>query len=457
MKKNEIRHPATGVATRLIGFFGMITHLFAPTRKRAENNAQHARTYLHGLLSETERKNSEAIADAAGSNIQSQDLQNFIADSQWSEDGVFAHVATQANRRLGNHPNSMLAVDESSFSKKGDHSAGVGRQYSGRQGKVDNCQVGVFTSLCNGPNAMLVGARLLLPDEWVKDPKRCREVGIPDDRIKAASKTDLARELIVQADDHGIQYARIGMDSFYGRDSTFLCWLEARGAEYYADIPANTHIWMHKPQGGARPASPGKHGATKVSEVIGINGGWKKFKRIKIRDGENGPVMVESLALRVWTWPTGETEARQCWLLISKDQGDAIKYTLSNAPSDTPHETLAKHQGQRHFIERNFQNSKSHLGMADYQVRKWRAWHRHMAMVALAGLFVAEERLFQKESTPLLSTRDVVQLLDWHFRNTPTLESVIEQIEKRHQRRRMASKSKIRTAAKITRKRRISI
>ena len=82
----------------------MITHLFAPTKKRAENNAQHARTYLHGLLSETERKNSEAIADAAGSNIQSQDLQNFIADSQWSEDGVFAYVATQANRRLGNHP-----------------------------------------------------------------------------------------------------------------------------------------------------------------------------------------------------------------------------------------------------------------------------------------------------------------------------------------------------------------
>ena len=144
-----------------------------------------------------------------------------IADSQWSEDGVFAYVATQANCRLGNHPDSMLAVDESSFTKKGDHSAGVGRQYSGRQGKIDNCQVGVFTSLCNGPNAMLVGARLLLPDEWVKDPKRCRAAGIPDDRIKASSKTDLARELIVQADDHGIQYARIGMDSFYGRDSSF--------------------------------------------------------------------------------------------------------------------------------------------------------------------------------------------------------------------------------------------
>lgn len=431
----------------------MITHLFAPTKKRAEKNAKHARTYLHGLLSETERKNSEAIADAAGGNTQSQDLQNFIADSQWDENAVFAHVAAQANARLGNHPDSMLAVDESSFSKKGRHSAAVARQYSGRQGKIDNCQAGVFTSLCNGPNAMLVDARLLLPEEWVKDKDRCKATGIPEESIRTASKTDLARELIERAEAHGIQYARVGVDSFYGRDSSFLCWLDARGTEYYADIPANTHVWLRKPKDIARPASPGKQGAIKVSDVTAINGIREKFKRIKIRDAENGPVMVESLVRRVWTWPTGEARPRECWLLISKDQGGAIKYTFSNAPANTPQETLAKHQGQRHFIERNFHNSKSHLGMADYQVRKWRAWHRHMAMVALAGLFVAEERLFQTEGCPLLSTRDVVQLLDWHFRNTPTLEAVIEQIEKRHRRRHITSKTKNKTAAKITRKR----
>ena len=90
--------------------------------------------------------------------------------------------------------------------------------------------------------------------------------------------------------------------------------------------------------------------------------------------------------------------------------------------------------------------------MADYQVRKWRAWHRHMALVALAGLFVMEERLYQKSTDPLLSTRDVVQILDWYFRSNPTLESVVEQIERRHHRRKRASASKFKTAAENEKK-----
>lgn len=451
MKKNETSHPATGVAQRLITFCGMITHLFAPTKKRAENNAQHARTYLHGLLSETPRKNSEAIADAAG-DTESQDLQNFIADSQWEEAEVFRYAAGRANERLGNHPDAMLALDESCFSKKGKRSAAVARQYNGRLGKIDNCQVGVFSSLTNGTNAVLIGARLLVPDEWVQEPERCIAAGIPADRIKSATKSDLVRELIGEADAYGVIYARVGIDSFYGRDTCLLCWLDDRGIEFYADTPANTYIWLEQPESGIHPDRPGQHGAIKVNTVAELCGGWKKAKRVRIREGENGPVMVDSIVRRVWVWPSGETAARQWWLLISKDQGGELKYTLSNAPATTPQATLAKHQGQRHFIERNFQNSKSHLGMADYQVRKWRAWHRHMALVALAGLFVMEERLYQKSTDPLLSTRDVVQILDWYFRSNPTLESVVEQIERRHHRRKRASASKFKTAAENEKK-----
>lgn len=123
-----------------------------------------------------------------------------------------------------------------------------------------------------------------------------------------------------------------------------------------------------------------------------------------------------------------QTAARQWWLLISKDQGGEIKYCAT--PHHHAQATLAKHQGQRHFIERNFQNSKSHLGMATYQVRKWRARHRHMAMVALAGLFVMEERLYHKPTDPLLSTRDVVKILDWNFRSSLTLQSIVAQTER---------------------------
>lgn len=446
MKKNETSHTATGVATRLKTFCEMITHLFAPTRKRAENNAVHAKTYLQGLLSETPRKNSEAIADAA-KGTQSQDLQNFMTGSQWESDDVFAHVAEQANRRIGNHPDTMLAIDESGFSKKGKFSAAVARQYNGRMGKVDNCQVGVFSSLSNGANATLIGARLFLPEEWVKDKERCIKAGIPEDKITAASKIDLARQLIEQADDHGVKYARVGVDSFYGRDISFLCWMEDRGCEFYADIPENTYVWLDKPHSDKRPTSPGKHGAIKVGELSSIKASWNKAKRIKIRDGENGPVMVDSLVCRVWIWPDEGQAPREWWLLVSRDKGGEIKHTLSNAPPGTTQEQLAKHQGQRHFIERAFQNSKSHLGMADYQMRQWNGWHRHMAMVALAGLFVMEERMLSGKRS-LLSTRDVVQLLDWYFRASPSLESIIEQVEKRHRRRKAASRTKVKLSAK---------
>ncbi len=441
VKKNESVHPATGVAKRLVEFCGMITHLFAPTTKRAENTARHAKSYIHGLLSETPRKNSETIADALG-DTQSQDLQNFIADSRWNHADINAYVARQANARIGNHRETMLALDESGFTKKGKFSAGVARQYNGRLGKVDNCQVGVFSSLTNGANATLIGARLFLPDEWVKDEERCLKAGIPKEQIKAASKIDLARELIEQADAHGVQYARIGVDSFYGRDTALLCWIEDRGGEFYADTPQNTYVWLNKPKGETRPSSPAKNEAVKVCQLADHEAVWKKAKRIKTRDSENGPIMIEHLACRVWIWQTGEAAPRQWWLLISRDKGGELKYTISNASESAPQEQLARHQGQRHFIERNFQNSKSHLGMADYQVRKWSGWHRHMAMVALAGLFVMEERILNQEAHPLLSTRDVVQILDWYFRDTPTLDSIIGQIEKRHQRRRRASKLK---------------
>lgn len=420
----------------------MLTHLFSSTAKRAEMNSAHARNYLHGLLSETQRKNSEAIADAIdGANVQ--DLQNFIADSKWDDPAVFAYVARRVNERIGGHRNTMLTLDESGFSKKGQQSAGVARQYNGRLGKIDNCQVGVFSVLSNGPDAALIGARLLLPDEWVKEQKRCLKAGIPIEQIKAATKIDLARELIEQADAHGVSYARIGMDSFYGRDSGLLCWIEDRGGEFYADIPENTHVWLQPPAGKKRPSSPTKHGAVKVSDLAKLEKAWQNSAAIEIRTGENGPVIVHVIATRVWLWPTEEGKSpREWWLITSKDSGGNIKYTLSNSPLETPLEELAAHQGQRHFIERTFQNSKSHLGMADYQVRKWQAWHRHMAMVALAGLFVMEERMLNRKEKPLLSTRDVVQILDWYFSTKPSVEGVMEEIEKRHRRRGKALMSK---------------
>jgi hypothetical protein len=175
---------------------------------------------------------------------------------------------------------------------------------------------------------------LFLPDEWVDYPARCRKASIPAEQIKSATKIDLARELIEQADGHGVTYARIGMDSFYGRDSSLLCWIEDRDREFYADIPENLHIWLSPPLREKRPASPAKHGAIKVSEFVKQQETEFNCAPIQIQTAENGPVMVQVIARRIWAWPTGEGKTpREWWLIISKDSGGKIKYTLSNAPA----------------------------------------------------------------------------------------------------------------------------
>lgn len=127
------------------------------------------------------------------------------------------------------------------------------------------------------------------------------------------------------------------------------------------------------------------------------------------------------------------------WHLIVRREvnaPDTIKYSLSNAPSDTSVERLAYMQAQRYWIERTFQDAKNECGMGDYQVRSWIGWHHHMAMVLLAMLFMTEERLLHKESIKLLSCTDIVQLLKTILpRRDITVTEVLRQIGIRHKKR----------------------
>ncbi len=115
---------------------------------------------------------------------------------------------------------------------------------------------------------------------------------------------------------------------------------------------------------------------------------------------------------------------------------ETIKYTLSNAPDETGIHQLAKMQGQRFWVERVFQDGKSEAGMADYQARKWKSWHHHMALVSMAMLFMTEERELHKEDYPLLSCNDIESLLRVFLpRRDIEHDEVLRQMEKRHRRR----------------------
>jgi SRSO17 transposase len=286
-----------------------------------------------------------------------------------------------------------------------------------------------------------------LPKEWIEDPDRCRAVGVPEGEIRPRTKLALAQELVAEAVANGLRFNWVGCDSFYGRDQGLLCELEDQGHGVVADVPADMWVWEEPPRAQQRPA-PAAGGAGRVDQIAA---GWRKNsggKEVKLRVGENGPVSVRVWARLVWWWAKGKDKPRPWWLVVREEHDGTLKYTLCNAPAKTSLEKLARLQGQRHFIERSFEDGKSHLGMGQYQVRKWRAWQHHMALVGLALLFVLEERVEHRIKTPLLSARDVVEMLEWYFGGQSTQHDVEKAIRARHARRAKLATAALRRARK---------
>ena len=119
-----------------------------------------------------------------------------------------------------------------------------------------------------------------------------------------------------------------------------------------------------------------------------------------------------------------------------------IKYSVSNAPADTSMPRLASAQGQRFWVERSFQDGKSHVGMDDYQARGWKSWHHHMALVMMGMLFMLKERIEQQDEMPLLSCADIEILLAQFLpRRDRDADEVIRQLELRHEKRRASTES----------------
>lgn len=402
------------------------------------NGGRHAHHYLKGLLSNLPDKNMQRMTETIDGSTQ-QELQQFISDSPWQDRPVWDAIARRVDTQIGGKEDTMLIADESCYAKQGRNSVGVARQHNGRLGKTDNCQVGVYTSLVCGTASALVGCRLFLPDEWAGDEQRCLQAGVPKEQIRPRSKIELMRDLFDQAIEQGLRFSLVGFDSFYGRDQGLLAHIADKGRTFVADIPRDTRVWTSKPQGQERPKAVGASGGVRVDKLK-----VPHLRSVHVRGSENGPVRVKACSTRVWIWPPKAAEAMVCTLLVSEHVDGTRKYTLTNAAQDTPLAKLVRRQGQRFFVEQTFKNGKSNVGMADYQVRKWRGWHHHMAMVGVALLFVLEQREELSQTLPQLSVADITELLHWQMVTHPTREEIVERIKQRHLRRSKATASKYR-------------
>jgi SRSO17 transposase len=391
------------------------------------------------------RKNMERMEEhVVGADDQA--LQYMLTDAQWDSKAVMDQVAQEVNQLLGGDE-SCLLLDESGFEKKGEHSVGVARQWNGRLGKVDNCQVGVFAALGCGTRVSLIDFRLYLPESWSKDALRCKKMGIPESFRAFKTKSELALEMVRHQRQQGIQFAWVGADGGYGKEPAFLRGLDDMDEIFVVDVHKDQLIYLEDPQ----PVIPqkknkrGKKTSRYQAQTQSVRvDDWKKaqpeeaWQRYKLRDSTKGELVVEILHQRVWLWDKNGPNAHHWHLIVRRELNspETCKYTLSNAPAETSTQQLAQMQGQRYWIERAFEDGKSESGMADYQARKWRSWHHHMALVSMAMLFMAEERELHRNEIPLLSFNDIETLLRTFLpRRDIDPDEVVRQMEKRHRRR----------------------
>lgn len=358
-------------------------------------------TYVRGLLSDTRKKNAEAIAWEVGAG-RVRALQRLLVSARWYEDAVVAEHQCAVAEMLGSD-DGILVIDDTGFRKQGVFSCGVGRQYSGTLGKVENCRVGVFLSYAApGGTHTFLDRRLYLKEEWFTadwGPLRER-ARVPQEAV-FRKKPELALEMIEGALERKIPHAWVNMDAGYGEVPELLDALEALGERYVAAVPSTTHVWTERPRTHV-PRRKGKRGPRpkKARLVKGAPNSRsvrdvarelpkKTFKSVILRQGEKGPIHLEVAGLRVWN-RRSELPGREEWLLVVRRFGQTpeTKYLLSNASAKTPKKVMV-HTGLARWTEEQcFEQGKDDLGLREYQTKTWPGWHRHATLVMLAHFFL---------------------------------------------------------------------
>jgi SRSO17 transposase len=408
MTTSELRAAASELVT--------LHQRFAPLFGRTEARQQ-SLVYLHGLLLAEGRKSAEPMALVFGqpqpdgvSHHQVLGLQRFLTYSPWDYQdvqreiqAVFAEqlVPSTATWSIG----TVGVVDGSGFPKKGTASVGVQRQYCGRLGKQENCQVGVFLVGVTPAGCALLDHQLYLPKEWAKDKKRREQVHVPKE-IRFRTEPQIGAALVQRTQQPGaIHFDWVTADERYGQNGTFLDELEAQEQRYLVEVPVNTTVWTEDPAGqvptssgrGRPPTRPRRDAVRSVAAVAAALPA-SAWQALQLREGATGPLVFQFAAVRVWA-VRHRRPGPPVWLVVRRSLGPdvEIKYYVSNASAETRLEDMALVTGCRYRVEEYLEEGKSYLGMAQYEARAWSSWHHHMSLVAVAHLFVTLTRLRLKK------------------------------------------------------------
>ena len=351
-------------------------------------NAHH---YVSGLLSDLQSKDAESIAYLF--DRERQGLQKFIGQANWDHRPLIRELARQVGAELG-EAGGVLVFDPSAFAKQGTKSVGVQRQWCGRLGKVENCQVGVYLGYVSHAGHALVDYRLYLPKEWARDRERREEAGVPRE-VRFRTRHELALEML---DERGtlLPHRWVAGDDEMGRSSWFRQQLRQRGERYLLAVPGNTLV---RDLVAPDPECSGQGRRKKVPFVRADV--WRAalaeddWETVEVRDGEKGPLVTQVAWTLVQARGEGKvSDVAESLLVLRERQGDGSwkhDYLLSNEVASSPPAEMAWVCKAEHRIEECLKQAKGEAGLADYQVRTWEGWHHHQCLSLLATWFLNEE------------------------------------------------------------------
>lgn len=332
--------------------------------------------YLEGLLSHCERKNGWQVAEWAGE-ASPYGMQYLLDRARWDADAVQARLSEYVKEELGSG-DAVLVLDETGFLKKGTHSAGVQRQYSGTAGRIENSQIGVFLCYAGQRGYVLLDRELYLPRSWTGERARCRATGIPDE-VDFQTKPMLGRRMLERAFAAGMPAGWVAGDEVYGHDGKLRRWLEQRRQPYVLAVSSDQRLWREDMR---------QHRVDEIASTLSR----RSWKLLSAGHGAKGERFYD-WALLPWAEHDGWEHALLVRRSLEAEPEYAFYFTYAPKKKSTL-KTLVAVAGRRWAVESAFQMAKSECGLDHYEVRHWRGWYRHitLSMLALAVLTVLRAR-----------------------------------------------------------------
>lgn len=384
-----------GALDRLAKFVEPYAELLTQAAQR-----QHTAEYISGLVSDLKRKNVESIAYRHDQDRRN--LQHFIGCAEWDHQPLMMELAKQVGEELGEN-DGVIVIDPSAFPKQGKRSVGVARQWCGRLGKVDNCQVAIYMGYVSRKGHALVNTRLYLPREWTNDRGRCKAAGVPRG-VRFQTRHQQGLEMLDEQ-GHLLPHAWLAGDDEMGKNPSFRKDLHAAGEQYLLAVPCDMLI---RDLDAEPPEYQGRGAVPKVPFQRVDR--WRDslaedaWTRIDVRDGEKGPLKVEVATCRVQAKIKQRVMKYEETLVVIRclDNEGVTKYDFyfSNARRGTAAKEFARVALAAHRIEEAIKRSKSETGLSHYEVRNWRGWHHHQVLSLVATWFLVCESRRGKKMDP---------------------------------------------------------